>query len=150
PSFEDGFELAVLEMRTEPIFEVIDDASPGDRRVDREISSPAQDHEQRSGGINPHHLAVALELPRHHCTAAVAAAEAEVVEQLARVLRPASAIQVGGRGGGWETLHPGAERAGDHVALAPLVIANARIAARGKHVDEAVLGEYLEPDIGIC
>src|ERR1700730_4353813 len=63
PSFEDGFELAALEMRTEPIFEVIDDAGPGDRRVDREISSPAQDHEQRSRGINPHHLAVALELP---------------------------------------------------------------------------------------
>jgi len=43
---------------------MIDDAGTGDRRLDREIDSPGDAHEQRPRRIDPHHLAVALELPR--------------------------------------------------------------------------------------
>jgi len=33
--------------------------------------------------------------------------------------------------------------------LQQLVVADAGVAAGGEHVDEAVLGDYLQPDVGI-
>ena len=52
----------------------------------RSVAPPAL-HEQRPGRIDPHHLAVALELPRRHRAAGEAAAQAGVAEQVARVAR---------------------------------------------------------------
>ena len=59
------------------------------------------------------------------------------------------AIEIGGAGGGREALHARADRHGDHVLLEPLVVADAGIAAGRQHVDEAVLGDHLQPDVGI-
>ncbi len=71
--------------------------------------------------IDPHHLAVALELPRRGIAPLEKRPQqAGVVEQLARVLRPAMAIEIGGRGGGGEALDARPDRHRDHVLLQPL------------------------------
>ena len=100
--------------------------------------------------IDPHDLAVALELPRRVIAPlAKAAAQAGMAEQVARMFGPAAAIEVGrGRGGG-EALDARADRHRDHVLLQPLVVADAGVAAGRQHVDEAVLGDHLQPDVGI-
>ena len=59
---------------------------PGDRRLDREVGRRAEPHDQRPGRIDPHDLAVALELPGRHRAAGEAAAQAGMVEQVARML----------------------------------------------------------------
>ena len=114
----------------------------------RSVAAPTL-HEQRPGRIDLHDLAVALELPGRRRAAREAAAQAGVAEQLARMLRPAVAIEIGGRGGGGEALHARADRHRDHVLLEPLVVADAGVAAGREHVDEAVLGDHLQPDVGI-
>ena len=63
------------------------------------------------------------------------------------MLRPAAAVEIGRRGGGGEALHARADRHRDHVLLQPLVVADAGIAAGRQHVDEAVLGDHLQPDV---
>jgi hypothetical protein len=85
-------------------------------------------------GIDPHHLTAGLEVPRQHRPAAEAATQTGVVEKLPRVLGPATAIEVGGSGGGRETLNTGTDRHRDHVLLQPLVVANTRVAPGGEHV----------------
>ena len=109
----------------------------------------AQLHHQRPGRIDAHDLAVALEFPRRHRPAGETAAQAGVGEQVARMLGPAARIEIGGRGGGGEALDARPDRHGDHVLLQPLVVADAGVAAGRQHVDETVLGDHLQPDVGI-
>ena len=84
-----------------------------------------------------------------HGAAGEPAAQAGVVEQLARMSR-------GGRAGRDRRATPRSRSAaaradgnGDHVLLEPLVVADPGIAAGRQHVDEAVFGDHLEPDVGI-
>ena len=77
------------------------------------------------------------------------AAQAGVAEQLAWVLRPATSIEIDGGSGGREALHARPDRHRDHVLLQPLVVADAGVAPGRQHIDEAVLGDHLELDIGI-
>jgi NAD(P)-dependent dehydrogenase (short-subunit alcohol dehydrogenase family) len=55
---------------------------------------------QRARGINFHDFSLALEFPWRHRSAGEAATQAGVLEQFAWVLRPAAAIEIGGRSGG--------------------------------------------------
>ena len=100
-------------------------------------------------GSTSHHLAVALELPGRHRAAGEPAAQAGMVEQVARMLGSAARIEIGRRRGGGEALHARPDRHGDHVLLQPLVVADAGVAAGRQHVDEAVLDDDLQPDVGI-
>jgi hypothetical protein len=70
-------------------------------------------------------------------------------EQVARMRGPAARVEIGRRGRGGEALHARADRHRDHVLLQPFVVADAGVAAGRQHVDEAVLGDHLEPDVGI-
>ena len=72
-----------------------------------------------------------------------------MAEQLARMFRPAVAIEVGRRGGGGEALDARPDRHRDHVLLQPLVVADAGVATGREHIDEALLGDHLQPDVGI-
>ncbi len=65
------------------------------------------------------------------------------------MLRAAAPVEVGRRGRGREALHARPDRHRDHVLLQPLVVADAGVAAGGQHVDEAVLRDDLQPDVGI-
>ena len=65
------------------------------------------------------------------------------------MLGSAAAIEIGGRCGGREALDARSDRHGDHVLLQPLVVADAGVAAGREHVDETVLGDHFEPDVGI-
>jgi len=49
-----------------------------------------------------------------------------------------------------ESLYAWTNRDRDHVLLQPLVVAYARVATRGQHVDEAVLCDYLYGYAGVC
>ena len=71
-----------------------------------------------------------------------------MAQQFARMLRAAVAVQVGGRSGRREALRARADGHGHHVLLQPLVVADARIAAAGHEVHEAVLGDDVELDVG--
>src|SRR5262245_24714575 len=115
-------------MRLQPILKQIHDAGSGNRRMDGEIGRPADGHEQRPGRINADNLAGALELPRQNRTAvAEAAAQASVVEQLARVRRPAATVEVSRSGGARKALNARTDRHRDHVLLEDLVIANSGV-----------------------
>ncbi len=72
-----------------------------------------------------------------------------MAEQVARVLRPAMAIKVGRAGGGGKALQARSDRHRDHVLLQPLVVADACVASGGQHINEALLGDHLQPDLGI-
>jgi len=60
------------------------------------------------------------------------------------VRRPPVPVQVRGRGGGGEALHPRADGQRDHVCLQPLVVADARVASRRQHVHEALVRHHLD------
>ena len=62
-------------------------------------------------------------------------------QELARVFRPSSLIEIAGRSGRYEALDPWANRHRDHVLLEPLIIANPGVAARSEHVDEDVFDD---------
>jgi len=72
-----------------------------------------------------------------------------VAEQVAGVLGPAVAGKVSGRRGGGEALDTGPDRDRDHILFQSLAVTDAGIATGGEHVDEAVLGDHLQPDFGI-
>ena len=76
PRFEDGLQRAAVEMRTQPVLKKVHDAGTGNCCFDRKIGCRTDLDEQRAGRIDPHHLAVALELPRRHRAAGEAAAQA--------------------------------------------------------------------------
>ena len=124
-------------------------ARAGQRRLDSEIGRRAGLNEQRARRVHPDHLAVALELPRRHRAAGEATAEAGVAEQVARVPRPAATIEIGGRSRGREALDARPDRHRDHVLFQPFVVADARVAPGRQHIDEAVLGDDLQADLGI-
>ena len=107
PRFEDGLQRAAVEMRAQPVLEMMHDPDAGDRRVDREVARPADADEQRSGGIDAHNLAATLELPGRHRPATKAATQAGVVKKIARMHGPAAAIEICGSGGRCEALNAG-------------------------------------------
>ena len=72
-----------------------------------------------------------------------------MVEQVTRMARAAVAIKIDGRRGDGHALDTRSDRHRDHVLLQPLVVADAGIAARGEHIDEAVLRDDLQPDVWV-
>ncbi len=107
------------------------------------------DGDQRAARIDPHDLAIALELPRRQHAAREAMADAGVVQQLARMLGRAVHRQIGGRGACGEALPPRADRHRDHVLLQPLAIAHPGIETGREHIDEGVLRRHLQRDAGV-
>ncbi len=83
-------------MRFQPAFEQMDDSQAIDRGPYRQIHRGARLDDQRPARIDPHHLARAFELPDRHRTAGEAPTQARMVEQVARMLRPAVRGQIGG------------------------------------------------------
>src|ERR1700722_6132445 len=67
-----------------------------------------------------------------------------MLEQVTWMPGPAAPIEVVARGGCREALGAGSNRYRDHVFLQPLVVADSRITPRCQHIDEAILGDYLE------
>src|ERR1700722_6924136 len=135
-------------MRAQPVLEQVDDAATRKRRIDCKIGSRAGLHEQRTGGIHLYHLAVALELPRRHGAAREAASQAGMLEQVAWVPGAAAPLEVVARGGCGEPLDARANRYRDHVFLQPFVVADSCIAPRRQDIDEAIVGDYLQSDLG--
>ena len=150
PGLEHRLQRAAVEMRPQPVLEQVRRCRcrrPRRRRRGRSppptltssgpvgstrTTSPSRSNSQ--GGIAP---------------LGEAAAQAGMAEQVARMLRPAVAVEIGRGGGGGEALDARADRHRDHVLLQPLVVADAGVAAGREHVDEAVLGDDLQPDVGI-
>jgi len=77
------------------------------------------------------------------------AAQARVRKQVARVLGSAAGVEVARSRSRGKTLHTRPDRNGDHVLLEPFLIANARVAPDGKHIDEPILYHDLHADVGI-
>ena len=124
--------------------------SPAIAALDQEVGPAAPDCATSVGDrVDAHHLAVALELPWRHGAAREAAAQARVLEQVARMRGPAMRREIVRRGGGREALDARTDRHRDHVLLEPLVVADAGVAAAGEHVDETVLDDHLQPDLRI-
>ena len=136
-------------MRPQPVLEQGEDADSGDRRLDREVGGAADAYGQRPARIDAQDLSVPLELPFRRPAAREAAADAGMVQKVARVLRTAAPVEIGRRRDRGEALLARADRHGDHVLFEPLVVADAGIAARGQHIDEAVLGDHVEADVRI-
>jgi hypothetical protein len=61
----------------------------------------------------------------------------------------AAAIEIGGRCGRREALDSRPDRHRDHVLFQPFVVADARVASGRKNVDEIIVGDHLQTDIGI-
>src|SRR5581483_8328255 len=57
PRLKNRLQRAAVEMRTEHVFEQMDDAHARDGRADGEVHRRAGPHEQRSGRIQLHHFA---------------------------------------------------------------------------------------------
>ena len=72
-----------------------------------------------------------------------------MIEQVARMPRLPVRGKISGRGGRGEALRARADRYRDHVLLQPLAVADAGVAAGGEHIDEAVIGDHFETDVGI-
>src|ERR1700721_2952992 len=70
-------------------------------------------------------------------------------EQVSWMSGAAAAIEVLARGGCREALDAGADRYCDHVFLQPFVVADSRVAPRCQYIHEAILSDYLQPDLGI-
>ncbi len=70
-------------------------------------------------------------------------------EQVARVLGAPMAMEIGGGCGRCEALDAWTDRHRDHVLFEPFIVADAGIAAGRDHIDEAFLGDDLEPDLRI-
>ena len=84
PRLQDRLEGTAVEMRAQPVLKEVDDAGTGYRGLDHEIGCSTDLYEQWSHWIDSHHFAVALELPRRHRATGKPAAQAGVLEQLAR------------------------------------------------------------------
>ena len=112
----------------------------------RSIAAPGCTN-KRSGGVDPHHFAVALELPgRRRAWEARAGRRGRADREGA----PAAAcIEITGRRGRGEALDARTDRDRDHVLLEPLFVADPGIAARGQHIDETALDDDLQPDVRI-
>src|ERR1700722_2702581 len=95
PCFEDRFQSPAVEMRTQPFFEQVHDAGAGDRGIDKEVGCSADAHQQRPGHVHLYGFTVALELPSHRRPAREPALQTAMAKQIARVLWPATLIQVG-------------------------------------------------------
>src|SRR5580692_1257441 len=98
PGFEDRLERAAFKVWPQPILEQGHDAGARDRNIDEQISGAAEAHRQRARHVDLDDLTIALELPVHGRPAWKAALQAGMAEQVARVLRSASSIEIG-RGG---------------------------------------------------
>ena len=70
-------------------------------------------------------------------------------QQVAGMVGTAVRVEIGGCGGGGEALLARTDRHRDHVLFQPLVIADAGVASGRQHVDEAVLRDHLQDDVGI-
>src|SRR5580765_8940744 len=114
-------------MRAQPLVEEADDADAGNRGIDGEIGRGADADEQWPRRLDPHHLAGALELPRRHRAAAEPAAQARVLEELARMLGTTVAIEVGRSRSSRTALRARTDRHRDHVLLQSLVITDSSV-----------------------
>src|ERR1700685_3456749 len=114
-------------MRTQPVLKKVQDAGTGNGCFDRKIGCRTYLDEERTGRIDLHHLPVALELPRRHCTTGEAAAQAGMAQQVARVLRPAVTFEIRGSCGSREALYARPDRNRNHVFFQPLAVADARV-----------------------
>src|ERR1700679_4373687 len=106
-------------MRAQPILEQVDDAAARKRGIDCKICGCTRLHEQRTGRIQLHHLAVALELPRSHGATRESAQQTGVFEKVARMAGSAASIEVVARRGRGEALDAWANGNRDHVLLQP-------------------------------
>ena len=106
-------------------------------------------HDERAAGVYFHDLALVFELPGGHRSAGETAAQAAVVEQVARMGWPPAPVEVGGRGRCGEPLLTRPDGNGNHVLFQPLVVTYARIAAGLEHVNEAILRDDVQANVGI-
>src|SRR6185503_5834180 len=149
PGFQKRLQCALGEVGTQPILEQVDDAGAGERRGDDEVDSRGDADDERTARVHLDDLAVALEFPRRHGPSLEAPAQAGVLEELARMRRPAVPLYIRRRRRGREALHARTDGNGDHVLLEVLLVANAGVEPRRENVDAAILGGHLEADIGI-
>ncbi len=136
-------------MRAQPIFEETDDADAGKSGIDGEIGRGAGAHEQRPRGLDAHHLAGAFKFPYGHRATGEAAAEARVIEELARMLRATMAIEVGGSRSSREALGTRTDGHCDHVLLQALFITDPGVETGSEHIDEAILSNHLQANVRI-
>ena len=102
--------------------------------------------DKRPFRLDPHALPAALEFPIGDGAAREPVADAGMVDEVARVGGRAVGGEIGRRRRGDIMLDPGPDRNRDHVALDPLLVADAGVEAGPDHVDECVVGGDLEHD----
>src|ERR1700683_3624516 len=149
PRLQNRFQRAAVEMRLEHAFKKVNNTQSCDPSTDRKVDCRARPDQEWSGGIQPHHLAVPLKFPGWRCASGKLAAQACMREQVARVARSPARLEIARSRRRRKTLHPWPDRDCDHVLLKPLVIANARIAADPKYINEPILNHDLYADFGI-
>ncbi len=149
PGLKNRLECTAVEMRAQPVLEKIDDAGAGECCRDCKIGGRPDLYEERSGRIDLHDLSVALKLPGRHCAAGEAAAQAGMLQQFARVMRPAVTIKIGGRCRSGEALDARPDRHRDHVFFQSLAVANSRVAPGRQDIDKAIVGDHLQFDVWI-
>src|SRR6185437_5554878 len=147
PGLQHGLERTALKMRTQPVLEQADDAGAGNCRSHGEIRRPTDADEQRSRRLDADHFACTLELPKSADSTREPPEQAGMAQEVARMTRPATAIEIVRRGGSRKALHPRADGHGDHFLLEPLAIADSGIASGREDIDEALLGNDLQPDL---
>ena len=150
PRFKHRLQGAAVQIRTQPILEQFDHAAAGHRGIDGQVGGGADTDDERTRRGDLHDLAVTFEFPGGgHRTAGELSEQARVVEEFARMMGAAAPIEIVRRGRGSIALHTRTDGNGDHVLFQPLVVADPGIAAGCQHVDEAILRDHLEADVGI-
>ena len=104
--------------------------------------------DQRPVDPHLHRLVAAFELPFADRAARKPVADAGVVDEVARVGRAPMRGEIGWRSSGDIALHPRTDRDRDHVALDPLLVADAGVEAVPDHVDQVVVRGDLEAHSG--
>jgi hypothetical protein len=132
PALHDGLQSAAFEMRRHPFLEAVDEPGARDGRVDEEVCRAPEVGSERPGRVDFHDFAVAFELPGAQGAVREAAAQAGVIEELARVGRASAALEVGARCRERQALLALADGDRDHVFLEGLFATSAGVAARGE------------------
>src|SRR5690606_42080621 len=137
---EDRPQAAVGERGAQVFLEGVDDAGAGKRGTDFQVLRGTQ---QRTPGRHPEGVPVAFELPGRELAALETVADQAVPGEVARGLRGAVAIEVGGCSRGGEALPARSDRDGDHVPRQAFLVAHAGVVAGGQYVDVGVVHRHL-------
>src|SRR4051812_11128768 len=143
PFRQDRLERPRRKMRSEPVLERVDEATPGTGELDCRASSIDTDDEP-TDWIHRDHLPVLLKLPIDKSAAGEAKADAVMLQKIVRMLRRPTACKIRWRRCERSPLPPRSDWNGNHVLCQMLPVAYARITPGRNDIDEPVLDHAFE------